>query len=64
VVSRNTGGCGRPPRPILSSRTRNGIHLPVAVEVAGGDGQVELVCSTSATGVGCLRVFRHLGGNT
>lgn len=29
-----------------------------------GDGQVELVCSTSATGVGCLRVFRHLGGNT
>jgi hypothetical protein len=36
----------------------------VAAGDLDGDGQVELVCSTSATGVGCLRVFRHLGGNT
>jgi hypothetical protein len=55
VVSQSTGGCGRPPRPMASSRTLQGIHrFPYEIRSSpstpGARPRLPVICATTSTG--------------
>jgi hypothetical protein len=54
VVSQSTGGCGRPPRPMASSRTLQGIHrFPYEIRSSpstpGARPRLPVICETTST---------------
>jgi hypothetical protein len=54
VVSQSTGGCGRPPRPMASSRTLHGIHrfpseIRSSPSTPGARPRLPVICETTST---------------